>query len=428
MSDRDAPRCCHASPFKLGRGVTVYWSPSERTHLVVWTTPDGRRRKKRFRAHAEAMDGAHQASTQLGEAANQPVDQATATAAAAEDASVPQFVERWIDDHQGPREWTLDYIDKLQGLKRNWVMVYLDLPLESWTVADSVALFTVMERQGISPSQRRSVLSVLRQTGRYAVHLGLLDRDPCVGISIRNVRSARRVTPVATTNGVTDYREVGEAPSTRDVERLAKSLAAAGDDPLLALLPAYSGFRWGEVFALEREDFDFENNTVHVVRRVDRKGHARHGDILPAGGGPPLYWRTRYGFAALPKARRVHVTLLPEHLCALVAARPPGLLLPNTRGRYRTNASHFNDSSFAVAREEAGWPRGPDGKWIWTVHSLRHHAASWMLSELRLPMTEVASVLGHANAAVTMRIYAHADSDAAARAADVTRGWQPPAV
>ena len=343
--------------------------------------------------------------------------------------TVAQFVERWVEDHGTARDWSLDYVDKMLGLNRHWVATLLDVPLASWTLADSVALFTVLERrERLSRSQRKSVLSLLRQTGRYAAKLGLLDKDPCFGIEVRERARAQRVTAVDGPDGVRDYVPVADSPSTEDVELLAKHLKDIGEDPLIALLPGYCGLRLGEAFALERSDIDLEDGTVGVVRRVDAKAHARNGDIVPAGGGHPRYWKTRFGYAALPKGNRVRRTLLPEHLRCLVADRPDGLLFPNSRGRYRTNSSHFNANSFAEARERAGWPKGPDGSFLWTFHDLRHHAASWMLNTLALPAAEVASLLGHADAAVTMRVYAHAGSDAAARAAQVTRRWCPPQV
>jgi integrase len=41
-----------------------------------------------------------------------------------------------------------------------------------------------------------------------------------------------------------------------------------------------------------------------------------------------------------------------------------------------------------------------------TWHHLRHNAGSYLLSE-NVPITAVSKILGHANPAVTMSIYAH---------------------
>ena len=49
--------------------------------------------------------------------------------------------------------------------------------------------------------------------------------------------------------------------------------------------------------------------------------------------------------------------------------------------------------------EEAGLPH-------LTWHHLRHNAGSYLLSE-NVPITAVSKILGHANPAVTMSIYAH---------------------
>ena len=423
----DAPVCCRRGPTVLGRGVRVYWAASEGTHLVVWVTPDGRRRKRRLQSHTEAVDVAHVVVTQLGAAeAGEDIPPPPPADAG---LTVPQFVERWVEDHRTARDWSLDYVNKLLGLNRHWVATLLDVPLASWAVADTVALFTVLERrERLSVSQRKHVLSMLRQAARYATQLGMLDKDPCLGIVVRGGTRSRRVTSVEGADGVRDYVEVADAPSTEAVELLAKHLADVGDDPLIVLLAGYCGCRWGETLALERGDIDLDDGTVRVVRRVDPKAHARNGDIAPPAGGHPRYWKTKFGFAAMPKSNRLRRTLLPDHLREMVKERPDGLLFPNSKGRYRTNGHHFDEGSFGLARERAGWPKGPDGRFLWTFHSLRHHAASWMLNTLRLPTTEVAALLGHADAAVTMRVYAHAAPDSAARAAQVARGWQPPPV
>ncbi|MQF70397.1 hypothetical protein FIL92_00220 [SAR202 cluster bacterium AD-812-D07_MRT_10900m] len=41
-----------------------------------------------------------------------------------------------------------------------------------------------------------------------------------------------------------------------------------------------------------------------------------------------------------------------------------------------------------------------------TWHHLRHNAGSYLLSE-NVPITAVSKILGHANPAITMNIYAH---------------------
>ena len=41
-----------------------------------------------------------------------------------------------------------------------------------------------------------------------------------------------------------------------------------------------------------------------------------------------------------------------------------------------------------------------------TWHHLRHNAGSYLLSE-NVPITAVSKILGHANPAITMSIYAH---------------------
>jgi integrase len=70
-----------------------------------------------------------------------------------------------------------------------------------------------------------------------------------------------------------------------------------------------------------------------------------------------------------------------------------------------TNAGNFNSYQNLQNRvltpllKEAGLPH-------LTWHHLRHNAGSYLLSE-NVPITLVSKILGHANPAITMGIYAH---------------------
>lgn len=53
------------------------------------------------------------------------------------------------------------------------------------------------------------------------------------------------------------------------------------------------------------------------------------------------------------------------------------------------------------------------------MHALRHSFASLLATDLQLPPTTLAQLIGHANAGCTLRVYARDTRDPAAVVADV---------
>ena len=86
-----------------------------------------------------------------------------------------------------------------------------------------------------------------------------------------------------------------------------------------------------------------------------------------------------------PKGRKVPTTVCPPttpggiKLSALVSRRAraagEGLMFPAPRGGV-WGATNFYNRRFHPAADVAGWPRGEDGRRLWTWHDLRHVFAS----------------------------------------------------
>jgi integrase len=78
-------------------------------------------------------------------------------------------------------------------------------------------------------------------------------------------------------------------------------------------------------------------------------------------------------------------TPLGIDLSAMVSRRlrevsADGLLFPSPRGHW-PRRSNYRRNVFAPAAAAAGWPLRPDGRLMWTFHSLRHVFATWALSQ-----------------------------------------------
>ncbi|MEA2826822.1 MAG: hypothetical protein QOG43_1261, partial [Actinomycetota bacterium] len=170
------------------------------------------------------------------------------------------------------------------------------------------------------------------------------------------------------------YVEEAEIPTSAAVHALA---AAAGERSglwwreLQPLVVAYSGLRWGEMAALTGDRVDPTRRRITVDRQVVE---TRHDLAL-----------------SLPKNRRRRTTMYPAatpggvDLAALVARRvaevgPTGLLFPSPKGHW-PRRSNYRRNTFEPAATAAGWPKGNDGRRLWTFHSLRHVFATWALAQ-----------------------------------------------
>ncbi len=87
-----------------------------------------------------------------------------------------------------------------------------------------------------------------------------------------------------------------------------------------------------------------------------------------------------------------------------------GLLFPAPRGAW-ARRSNYRRNVFDPAATAAAWPRRPDGRSVWTFHSLRHVFATWALSQPGARIEDVSRLLGHSSVRITQDIYVSPDGD-----------------
>ncbi len=63
----------------------------------------------------------------------------------------------------------------------------------------------------------------------------------------------------------------------------------------------------------------------------------------------------------------------------------------------------------------------PDGRWVWTFHSLRHVFATWALSQPGARIEDVSRLMGHSSVRITRDIYVSPDGDLFNRFFELTR-------
>jgi len=185
-----------------------------------------------------------------------------------------------------------------------------------------------------------------------------------------------------------------------DVQRLA---AESGPDRrALVLTLAYCGIRWGEAVALRVRDIDFLRRRLTVADNAVQLG------VEHAVGHT--------------KSRKVLAVPVPQFVLDELSVQCQG------RGR---EALVFGDGVDYLPRPKSsgGWFAGAVKRarvQAITPHDLRHTCASLAVSA-NVNVLALARMLGHADASVTLRVYADLfDSDLDRAAAAIHAAYRPP--
>lgn len=186
-----------------------------------------------------------------------------------------------------------------------------------------------------------------------------------------------------------------QAPrGTLAVDDVRRVLEAASFDPAAALalrLAAVTGARRAELAALRWDDLEGRRLTIDSSVAIER--HGRRGNPRP----PTL----RDG--ATKTANRRTVTLDPATVEAIEALRAE-------RGEYGPWIVTVGERPVDPDRVTAWWRRARRLAGLeprWRLHDLRHWSATLAIGRGH-DLRTVANRLGHANPAMTLRVYAHA--------------------
>jgi len=231
---------------------------------------------------------------------------------------------------------------------------------------------------GLSATTVGQLHRVIHHMLRQATEWGLIFRNP-----------AALVKPPAMTRSRRDVLSRGQAQSLlREVsgERLEA----------LIVLALHTGMRQGEIFGVRWKAVDFERGSLRVET-----------NLVPTRAGWQLAEpKTPASRRTIPLNEIVRVALrhhrsrqLAEQLSVGPAWHDNDLVFANQVGNPLTPQNYVR-REFYPACARAGLPRI-------TFHDLRHTAGSMALAG-GVPIPQVSRLLGHANPAVTMSIYAHA--------------------
>ncbi|MBY8881973.1 tyrosine-type recombinase/integrase [Actinacidiphila acidipaludis] len=348
--------------------------------------PDGTEKSKSFPDRQRRLAEQWLAHVEADMSRGQYIDPKTSR------TTFQQYAQRWLS----AQTTDVSTQDSAERYLRLHALPYLgSRPLGSFKPEHVRAWLHELETEGVPGSYAVHIYGTVRAVLSAAVDDGYLARNPCAARSVRPpTREAKRVTPWLP-------------------ERVF-AVRAALPARLRATVDAASGcgLRQGEVLGLAEDALSFDSGTLHVVRQVK---------LIR---GRPVF--------APPKCDKERDTPLPESVADALRAHmkayaPAKVTLPwkSLNGPLVTHSliftgtreavmrrSDFNDRYWKPALVAAGVLPEPEkgedpaAAREHGMHALRHFYASVLL-EAGENVKAVSEYLGHADPAMTLRVYAH---------------------
>ncbi|MGW2329228.1 tyrosine-type recombinase/integrase [Streptomyces sp. NPDC001700] len=313
-----------------------------------------------------------------------------------------QYAEKWLDS-KTPSAMTRKELGR--RLRLHAYPVLGSRPIGTFRPEHIREFVAALEaKPGVGPSYARNIFADVQSVLSAAVDDTLLARNPC------GARTVRRPKPAP-------YLVVPWLPA----QVFAVRAALAERYRAMVDVGAGCGPRQGEVFGLAEDAIDFEGRTLHVVRQI------KHVE------GHPVF--------ALPKGGKTRDAPLPDYVAGSLQAhmdafKPVEITLPwetpegplvSFRLIFTAEQggmvwrSNFNNKEWKPALAVAGLIPEADenGKYESArehgMHAVRHFYASALL-DAGENIKAVSEYMGHADPALTLRVYAHLMPDSRDRA------------
>jgi integrase len=321
------------------------------------------------------------------------------TAAEVRSALAPQtvagYLAHWLQSIVKPFRAPATYVQYDQAVRLHLTPALGHLRLAALHPRDVQACISALaaRQPPLSPRTIQLAHATLRAALHHAERTGEVPRNVARGTALPPVgRSDARGLSVADAQAV--------LRASRDHE--------AGSYVALALC---TGLRGSELLGLRWQDVDFSAPTLHVRQQVQQYG-GRRVAVLGIPGQVIRPPKSAAGTRIVPLVPRAVAALQRERQRQRAARLLAGPLWQAggdwvfTTGDGRPRSLHWISQGWRRALAAAGVAHV-------VPHSARHTVASLLLAEGIDPVT-VASILGHSDATVTLRIYGHAVAGTAA--------------
>ena len=268
-----------------------------------------------------------------------------------------------------------------------------DIELDKLT-PDAVQIWVNKLAQEFAPVTVRKALVLLRSAMTQAVERDRLTKNPT-----RTVKAPKMDAP---------------KPNALDERGRAQVVQFLGIDPasptsIGVALALFLGLREGEVCGLRWRYVDLDAKTLSIEETIGHEGHKWYPKKPKTGGSR----RTLHIPDALMPALLTRKTRMNEERMASGLALADLYVTGGADGSFMQ--PHYLSSKWRTIADALNLI-GTQGKRP-TFHDLRHTFATAAIAH-GVDVKTVSSIMGHANAAMTMNTYASADPDAKKRGAE----------
>jgi integrase len=252
--------------------------------------------------------------------------------------------------------------------------------------------------EGLSPSTVHVYHAILSAACRQAVKWGWLDRAPTDRATAPTPRSPNMKVPTP--------------------KQLSTIMTAADEsDPVLATaiaLAALTGARRGEIVALRWSDVDLEAGTIRIERALTVVAGASHVGPTKthqvrrvALDDTGVHTLDRHRQFMVDRSDLVESPLVDDPYILSYQAHCGTPVGPDTlTHRFKAICTKLEAPAKKRAKDE-GRQLGPDERWDFHFHGLRHFSVTTLLAA-GVDVRTVAERHGHAQATMTLNRYAHA--------------------
>jgi len=241
--------------------------------------------------------------------------------------------------------------------------------------------YRCMVRDGLAPSTARDRVQDFKLVEGFARRRGHLKTQPVADAAadLRGIKRKRIRTFTAD--------EAGRLLRVAGSHRPCAKVRASAMLNVFVHLGMFCGLRLGEIYGLTIANVDPDARLLRIRHSLTCFDELK---------GP----KTAAGVRDVPLPAHLW-TLINEWMATHHIAEPRGLIFRTaTGGRIDNGNVHYSWRALLKAASL------DHDKEPFHFHALRHFAASWMI-ENRLPLTDVAALLGHSKFDMTLQVYAH---------------------
>jgi integrase len=292
--------------------------------------------------------------------------------------SFEQAASRWLESKPRLRAKTRTGYEG--ALRSHLLPVLGKKPIHAITEDDIARLVRDLEEKGLKPwSIRGQALTPLSGIFKHAVRKGWRSDNP-----VRNLEADEKPAIVSRSKRILEENEIQKL-----IEKTPTKYA-----PIIRTA-VFTGLRLGEVLGLKWMDVDFERGVIHVRRQPTQQGE--FSEPKTASGKREV--------VMFPDLGRY----LREHRLASAFSGDDDFVFTTQEG---TPHLQGNVTKRGLAKAATAAGLNHSGEPTLRMHDLRHCFASMLIHE-GADVVFVARQLGHANPAITLRVYAHLfDSEA----------------